>query len=270
MADRVTFPIAIGTAKFAFSDLVRSEAVKALVDAVNGGVTLVDTALAYTRPGIESYAEEVVREVIAEVGKDSVTIATKGGHWRRGNDFPVDGSPGALRRHCLISLRTLGVERIDLYQLHHPDPKLPIEESVAALAELRSEGLVATIGLSNVSADQLDRARTVTKIDAVQNRLSVTSSEDLPLAAACRRAGITYLAYQPLNGGANPVRAVLRVAQRHGATPHQVMLAWVIAQGPGIIPIVGATKTRSIREALQAANLQLDAADLADLAGDAL
>ena len=265
IADRWVFPVALGTAKFAFSGIERSEAVRALVDAVNGGVTLVDTALAYTRPGVESYAEQVVRDVIAKVGRDSLTIATKGGHWRRGNEFPIDGSPEALRRHCQISLRTLGVERIDLYQLHHPDPGLPIEDSVAALEELRSEGLVAAIGLSNVSAEQLERARLVTTIDTVQNRLSVTSPEDLPLATACARAGIPYLAYQPLNGGSIPIPAVLRVAQRHKVSPHQVMLAWVIAQGPGVIPIVGATTTQSIEDCLQTVNLHLDTADLADL-----
>lgn len=265
LADRLIFPVALGTAKFAFSDIGRAEAVGALVDAVNGGVTLVDTALAYTRPGIESYAEQVVSDVIAEVGRDSLTIATKGGHWRRGSDFPVDGRPEVLRRHCQISLRTLGVERIDLYQLHHPDPTLPIEDSVAALAELRAEGLVTTIGLSNVSLEQLERALTVTKIDAVQNRLSVMVPDDLPLVTACERAGILYLAYQPLNRGSDPVPAVLRVAQRHGVTPYQVMLAWIIAQGAGVIPIVGATTTRSITDALQAVNLRLDAADLVDL-----
>jgi pyridoxine 4-dehydrogenase len=135
--------IGLGTAQFAFGDGTTAEATATVRAALGAGVRLVDTALAYTRPGIASYAEAVVAAALRGVAGKRPLIATKGGHWRDGDRFPVDGRPEALRRHCEISLRTLGVERIDLYFLHHVDPRVPLGSALteAGLAVLRVDRL---------------------------------------------------------------------------------------------------------------------------------
>ena len=159
--------IGLGTAQFAFRDGTPEESVATVRAALDAGVTLIDTALAYTRAGVESYAEQVVACALRGVTTGRPLVATKGGHWRRGDSFPVDGRPGTLRAHCEISLRTLEADRIDLYQLHHVDPRVPLSDSVGALGQLRQEGKIAAIGLSNVTVAQLDEALAVAPIAAV-------------------------------------------------------------------------------------------------------
>src|SRR5215472_15673580 len=203
----------LGTAQFAFGPGTEQDAVATVHAALDAGVRLIDTALAYTRPGFESYAEQVVARALRSVTSDRPLVVTKGGHWRQGDSFPVDGRPATLRSHCEISLRTLGTDRIDLYLLHHVDPAVPLLDSVAALAQLRTEGKVAAIGLSNVSVAQLDAALTVAPVAAVQNRLSYADPGDLPTALACASRQVAYLAYSPFGGPAGtPPRAALEVA----------------------------------------------------------
>jgi len=125
--------VGLGTAQFAFRDGTPADAVATVHAALDAGVGLIDTALAYTRPGVESYAEQVVARALRSVTSDPPLVVTKGGHWRAASGFPVDGRPATLRAHCEISLRTLGVDRIDLYLLHHVDPAVPLLESVGAL-----------------------------------------------------------------------------------------------------------------------------------------
>src|ERR1700729_174160 len=132
--------IGLGTAQFAFGSGTEQDAVATVHAALDAGVRLIDTALAYSRPGTESYAEQVVARALRSVRSDRPLVATKGGHWREGSAFPVDGRPETLRAHCEISLRTLGVDQVDLYLLHHVDPAVPLLESVAALEQLRGEG----------------------------------------------------------------------------------------------------------------------------------
>ena len=192
--------IGLGTAQFAFRDVTTAESVATVRAALDAGVTLIDTALAYTRPGIVSYAERVVSRALRDVTRDRPLVATKGGHWRDGDSFPVDGRPEVLRAHCEISLRTLEVDRIDLYQLHHVDAKVPLAESVGALEGLRQEGKIAAIGLSNVTVAQLDQALAIAPVAAVQNQLSYGRPDDLPTALACGERGIAYLAYKVFAG----------------------------------------------------------------------
>jgi aryl-alcohol dehydrogenase-like predicted oxidoreductase len=249
--------IGLGTAPLAFRDGTAAEAVATVRAAVDAGVGLIDTALAYTRPGVESYAEYIVACALRGAVGERPLIATKGGHWRDGDHFPVDGRPGTLRAHCDISLRTLGVDRIDLYFLHHVDPAVPLLDSVGALEQLRQEGKIAAIGLSNVTIAQLDEARASAPIAAVQNRLSYADPADLPTALACAQRGISYLAYAPLAGPSGPLlAAALAVARRRHASVQRVMLAWLRGQAPGIVPLVGASRPASI----------LDSADPLDLA----
>ncbi len=251
--------IGLGTAPLAFSGRPADDGVKVTLAALESGVRLIDTALAYTRPGIESFAEAVVAGALREWRGEQPIVATKGGHWRDGVDFPVDGRPSTLRRHCEISLRTLGVQRIDLYQLHHVDPDVPLAESVGALACLRDEGKVAAIGLSNVTIAQLQDARTVASIASVQNQLSFAVRDDLSMVEYCTRQGIRYLAYMPLGGpGAIAGRAfapLRSLAARTSTSAHRLAAAWVLAQSDAVVALVGATRPASIRDSAAAVPL---------------
>jgi pyridoxine 4-dehydrogenase len=258
--------IGLGTAQFAFRDGSAEDSVTTVLAAVDAGISLIDTALAYTRPGIESYAEQIIARALRGITGEHPLIATKGGHWRDGDSFPVDGRPDRLRAHCDISLRTLGVDRIGLYQLHHVDPAVPLLDSLGALEELRHDGKIAAIGLSNVTIAQLDEALAVAPIATVQNRLSYGHPGDLPTALACAQRAVAYLAYSPFGGpsGSKP-EAALAIARRRGVSVHRVLLAWLRAQSPNIVPLAGASRPASIADS--AALVDLADEDLADMAG---
>jgi aryl-alcohol dehydrogenase-like predicted oxidoreductase len=261
--------LALGTAGFVFGDVSVEEAIGTITDAVAGGVRLIDTARAYARAGEESTAEVIVGQALTRLTATDVLVATKGGHWREGEAYPIDGRAGTLRGHCEASLRLLRVPRIDLYFLHHVDPTVPLEESVSALDDLRRAGLVRHIGLSNVSVEQLDRAASIAPISAVENRLSLTRPTDLGLADECARRGITYLAYSPLGGAsADPPDAAARIAARRGVSPAQVQLAWLWSVSPLTIPIVGSTRSATVRDSLRARALRLSSEELAELRRD--
>jgi aryl-alcohol dehydrogenase-like predicted oxidoreductase len=251
--------IGLGTAQLAFKDVPVAQAVATIHAALDSGIDLVDTALAYTRPGVESFAETVVAKALR--GRADVLVATKGGHRRAGDQFPIDGRPAALRADCAVSLRTLGVEALDLYQLHHVDPDVPLVESVGALEELRTAGKIRRIGLSNVDTAQIEEARTVAPIASVQNRLSIGERADLPTVEYCARHGIAYLAYMPLHGVGNAA-AVQAVAGRHGVSPQRVRLAWVLAQAPNVMALVGSSRPVTIEDSAAAAGMPLDDEDL--------
>jgi len=264
IADQALDGIGLGTAQFAFRDGSIEDSAATVRAALNAGVGLIDTALAYTRAGVESYAEQVIASALRGVKGERPLIATKGGHWRDGDSFPVDGRPGTLRAHCDISLRTLNVDRIDLYQLHHVDPAVPLLDSVGALERLRQDGKVAAIGLSNVTVAQLDEALTVAPISSVQNRLSLAHPGDLPTALACARRGVAYLAYSPFGGPAGRApEAAAAIARRRGVSVYRVQLAWLRAQSPHIMPLVGASRPASIVDS--AALLELTGEELAGM-----
>jgi aryl-alcohol dehydrogenase-like predicted oxidoreductase len=243
----------------------RRDAVALLRRAIELGVRLVDTA--------DVYGPEVAEEIVAEAlhpYEDGIVVATKGGGSpRRGGAWRADGSPDYLRRACEASLRRLRLDRIDLYQLHWPDPHIPIEESVGGLADLRREGKVRHIGLSNVSLDLLDRARAVAPIAAVQNRLSVAGPRDDDVVARCEECRIAYLPWYPLGCGslAREGGPLAGVAARHAATPAQVALAWLLHRSPVVLPIPGTSRVEHLEENVAAAALALDERDLADLGG---
>ena len=258
--------IGLGTAQFAFRSGTAEDSVATVHAALDAGVTLIDTALGYTRLGVESYAEQIVARALRSFrgARDArPLVATKGGHWRDGDQFPVSGRPEKLRAHCEISLRTLGVSRIDLYQLHHVDPLVPLADSVGALEDLRSEGRVAAIGLSNVSLGQLDAALAIAPIASVQNHLSLTAPGDLAMALACAERNVAYLAYAPFGGPSGmPPTAALSVARQHGVSVHRVLLAWLRAQSPNIVPLAGASRPATIRDSATALDLTPEDLDL--------
>jgi aryl-alcohol dehydrogenase-like predicted oxidoreductase len=268
LGDHAVSPIALGTATLGFrGPESEADGVAAIRVAVDAGITLLDTALAYTRVGEPSQGERLVREALRDhPDRERVVVATKGGHRRTGETtWSKDGRPEALRRDCETSLRWLGTDSLDLYQLHWPDPDVPFDESVGALEDLRREGLVRRIGLSNVTAEQLDVARTITTVTSMQNPLSPYDLTDLPMARLCGRLGIAYLAYSPLGSGgraqelAQAQPAFAAVARSRGVTPQQVALAWLLALAPTVIPVVGATRAATIRSSAAAAAVVLSA-----------
>jgi aryl-alcohol dehydrogenase-like predicted oxidoreductase len=270
------FPVGLGCAGLSLDHADDpNRAVRTIDAAVRAGVTLLDTAYAYTPAGELSHNERLIRRVLATIRPHPrIVISTKGGHYRDGDTFGIDGRPATLRAHCEASLRSLGIERIDLYHLHWPDPSLAIEESVAGLVELQRAGKIDQIGLSNVDRTQLHRAQAVATIASVQNRLSVFDQRHRDLADYCRRNNIAFLAYAPLGGAGYLTRhqlppAVAGVARRHVASPDRVALAWLLARHPNVVPLVGATRPEHAVSAVAATDLTLTTADLEALTGSA-
>ena len=237
--------------------------------AVELGVNFIDTAHAYG-PG---WNETLIGEALAET-KERVCVTTKGGVEKTAPDkvFP-DGRPEQLRKRCEESLGRLRVSCIDLYQLHRPDPGVPFEESVGALAQLRAEGKIRHVGLSNVSAAQLEAALALVPIASVQNRFNLDEREDTPVLEACERHGVAYLPWGPL--AAKPFsqdapltrdERLAAIAGAHGATAGQVALSWLLHRSPNIVVIPGTTSAAHLEENAAAAMLQLTPQELALLA----
>jgi pyridoxine 4-dehydrogenase len=243
--------------------------------AVAAGVTFVDTAPAYTSRDRPALGEELIGQVIGpSARRGEVVVATKGGHWRHGDDFPIDARPVVLHRQCRESLVRLGVDAIDLYLLHWPDPAVPLEESVGTLGELREQGLVRMVGVCNVDLEQLERARAVTDIDAVQNRFSPLDGSDRAVLDACAAEGTAYLAYSPLGGpaGSQSIAAQLprfaAAAERASVSVQEICFAWLLAQAPNLVPIAGAGSPASIAAAAHATTIELAPPVLEELDAD--
>ncbi|MGE5691390.1 MAG: aldo/keto reductase [Pseudomonadota bacterium] len=243
----------------------RGNALAVLRRAVELGVTLIDTA--------DSYGPHVNELQIAEAlhpYPDGLVIATKGGLVHdRSSSWPPDGRPEHLREACEGSLLRLRLDRIDLYQLHRPDPAVPFEESVGTLRDLRDEGKIRYVGLSNVSVEQLERARAIVPIASVQNRYSVADRQWEDVVEACDRWGIAFLPWFPLAAGplTEAGGPLARVAERHGATPAQVAIAWLLHRSPVVCPIPGTSSLAHLEENVAAGRVELSADDLRLLAG---
>jgi len=249
-----------------------AQALRVLAAVLDAGVTLIDTADAYClNEGDVGHNERLIAAALrAWVGdRSKVIVATKGGVVRRGGAWGTDGSPAHLRAACERSLRALGVERIDLYQLHTPDSRVPFAESVGAMAELQRQGKVRWIGLSNVSVEQIREATSIVPITSVQNRLNPFFRESLMegVVRHCAEQGIGFLAYSPTGGGrlnlrlpTHPVDA--QVASRLAVSPHAVVLAWVLSRSPTVIAIPSARTTEHALDSVSAADLTLLPNDL--------
>ncbi|MGY1772281.1 aldo/keto reductase [Blastococcus sp. SYSU D00813] len=244
--------------------------------ALDAGVTLIDTADAYAHDEAEfGHNEELVARALRSYGggTDGVLVATKGGHTRHGTDWDLDGSPGYLRRACEGSLRRLGVEAIDLYQFHRPDPDTPWEESMAGLRALYDAGLVRTVGVSNADIAQIDVARSVLgdALVAVQNQFSPGWRFSADELAHCAGHGLAFIPWSPFGGvtAAGSLDATApafaEVAAELGVSVYQVTLAWHLAQADVVLPIPGASRPASITDSAAAAELTLSAEQLARL-----
>jgi aryl-alcohol dehydrogenase-like predicted oxidoreductase len=249
-----------------------AQALRVVHAAVEAGVTLIDTADVYCLDDGEiGHNERLIARALqtSSVARENVIVATKGGMRRPGGRWEVDGRPEHLRAACHRSLEALGVERIDLYQLHTPDSRVPLAESVGALAELQRDGKIRWIGLSNVSVPEIRTAERVVQVTSVQNRLNPFFREALAegVVEYCTRQGIGFLAYSPIGGGRLnrklPAHPVLRpMASRLGVTPHALVLAWVLARSPAVIVIPSARTVEHALDSIAAADLELSEADL--------
>jgi len=237
-------------------------AIALLRRAVELGVNFFDTADAYG-PNV---SEELIAEALAPY--DGLVIATKGGLTRSGPGvWHADGRPEHLRGALEGSLRRLKLERIDLYQLHRPDPEVPFEESLGALVEAREQGKIRHIGLSNVSLDQLEQALAMTEIVSVQNRYSALDRKSQEVLDACTRDAIAFIPWFPLAAGeaTTDAGALEQVARRHDATPGQIAIAWLLAVSAVMLPIPGTSRIEHLEQNAAAASIRLSDADLAAL-----
>ena len=238
------------------------------------GIAFIDTADVYcTDDGELGHNERLIRAALStrEAARD-IVIATKAGMTRPGGRWERDGRPDHIRAACERSLRALAVESIDLYQFHTPDPRVPFLESVGAFAELRSRGLVAAVGLSNVTPDQVRDARQLVPVCSVQNHFNPwdLSWEKAGLLEYCHSEGITFLPYSPLGGRQrsrmiNASPELRDIGSRLGATPAELTLAWILKRSPSLVIIPSASRTESVESSVRAGSLAIDDALDAEL-----
>ena len=234
-------------------------------EAVDIGVDFIDTADSYGPGSSERLLREagVVGEGAAGDGQpdaDGAFVATKGGLLRNNDgDWLPLGDPDYLRNAALSSIDRLGVETIDLYQYHRPDPDTDFEESVTTLGELKDDGLVANVGLSNVSVEQLETARDHIDVATVQNQYNLTNREHEDVLEACESAGIGFIPYFPIGAGDLDEKAAVvdEVAERHDASRYQVALAWLLGHSDVTLPIPGTSSVEHLRENVAASAIEL-------------
>jgi aryl-alcohol dehydrogenase-like predicted oxidoreductase len=238
----------------------RDEAKATLRRVVELGVNFIDTA--------DSYGPEVSEILIAEALRpypDDLVIATKGGLERTGPDrWLANGRPDHLKRACDGSLRRLRLEQIPLYQLHRPDPRVPYEESVGALVELKAQGKIRHIGVSNVSEEQLRQAQQLTAVASVQNRYNLTDRSSESMIDLCEQEQLAFLPWAPIQD-LDDVPQVGEIAQRHRATPRQVALAWLLARSPAVLAIPGTGSVSHAEANVAAAQIELSHEEIASL-----
>ena len=229
------------------------------------GINLIDTA--------DSYGPEVSERLIAEVlhpYPEDLVIATKGGLTRPGpGRWEPDGRPEYLRAACEGSLKRLKLEYIELYQLHRIDPSVPEEEQFGILSELRDEGKIRYVGLSEVGVEEIQRAQEIVPVVSVQNRYNLTDRSHEDVLDYCEREGLAFIPWFPLATGdlARPGGALDEIAARHDATPGQVALGWLLARSPVMLPIPGTSSVEHLEENAAAAGLRLSGEELATLSG---
>jgi len=241
----------------------RAQAVRVLRRAVELGINFIDTA--------DSYGPHVSEEIIAEAlhpYPEGLVIATKGGFERPGpNRWTENGRPEYLRAACEGSLRRLRLERIDLYQLHRIDPKVPAEDQLGTLKDLQAQGKIKHIGLSEVSVRQIEHAQTIVPIVSVQNRYSISDRGSEDVLKYCEKEKIGFIPWFPLAAGqlSGTDSPVSRVAAQWKATPSQVALAWLLARSPVMLPIPGTSSVEHLEENVAAAALKVDEAKMQEL-----
>ncbi|MEU6663092.1 aldo/keto reductase [Streptomyces sp. NPDC046821] len=239
------------------------EAVRVLRRLVDLGVTLIDTADSYG-PDV---SERLIKQALHPYPEDLV-IATKGGLTRPGPEmWHANGRPDHLRRQAEQSLRHLGVERIDLYQLHRIDPQVPVEESLGELVRLQEEGKIRHIGISQVSVSELEQARRTADIVSVQNLYNLADRDSEDVLDHCERENIAFIPWYPIATGAlaEPGGPLATISKEHGATPSQLALAWLLRRSPVMLPIPGTSSVAHLEENVAAAAVRLTDEEFATL-----
>ncbi|GAB2872048.1 aldo/keto reductase [Paraburkholderia jirisanensis] len=231
---------------------------KVLRRAVELGVNFIDTADTYG-----PQANEItIAEALAPYRSDLV-IATKAGYANGGSNtpppWPAIGRPEYIYQQVELSLRSLKIERLDLWQLHAVDPAVPIEETLGAAAKLQAQGKIRDIGLSNVTLEHIERARNVTEIVSVQNLYNIAYREQEPVVEYCEKHGMAFLPYFPLGGKWLPMPGdvLAQAAQRYDATASQICLAWLLHRSPAILPIPGTSSLAHLEENMKSTALSL-------------
>ena len=241
----------------------RAASIAVLRRAVELGVNFIDTADSYG-PNV---SEELIAEALAPYPKDLV-IATKGGWNRPGpNQWTHDASPAHLREAVEGSLKRLRLDRIDVYQLHVPDPVVPFDASIETLANMQSEGKIRLVGLSNVTVEHIERARKIVPIVSIQNRYSFADREWDNVVDYCERNGIAFIPWFPLGAGRVAGGLLERIAKARKVKPIQIALAWLLKRSPIMLPIPGTSSIAHLEENIQAASLQLSENEYLELTG---
>ncbi len=240
----------------------RNRALSVLRRAVELDVNFIDTA--------DSYGPNVSEELIAEAlfpYPKGLVIATKGGWMRVGpNQWTHNATPAHLRKAVEGSLKRLRLDRIDVYQLHIPDPIVPLEASIGTLAELREQGKIREVALSNVTQEHIERARKIVPIVSVQNRYSFADREWNYVVDYCEKNGIAFIPWFPLGAGKVVGDLLNKIAKKHQATPMQIALAWLLRRSPVMLPIPGTSSTEHLEENVAAASVQLTEEEFDSLA----
>jgi pyridoxine 4-dehydrogenase len=229
----------------------------ALRRAVELDVNFIDTADSYG-PGV---SEKLIADALYPY-PDDLVIATKGGQVRPGpGRWEPDGRPEHLREACEGSLRRLKLDQIPLYQLHRPDPRVPFTESIGALVELKDEGKIRHIGVSNVSEAQLREAQRLTPVVSVQNRYNAGDRRWEPIVDLCDQESLVFLPWAPIQD-ADQITPILTAARRHRVSPRQIALAWLLARSPQILPIPGSGSPDHVTENIAAASIELTSEEI--------
>ncbi|MFF2374636.1 aldo/keto reductase [Streptomyces xiamenensis] len=254
-----------------------SRSIATIKAALDAGITLIDTADAYSLGDAHDAGHNeslIARALAGDPRRDDVLIATKGGHTRPGDGaWGLNGSPQYLRSACEASLRRLGVEAIGLYQFHRPDPAVPYAESVGTLAELLDEGKIRMAGISNADPEQIEQANAILggRLVSVQNQYSPAFRSSEAELELCTELGIAFLPWSPLGGIAQAgdlgsrFAPFAQVARDRGVSPQRVCLAWMLAKSPVVVPIPGASRPETITDSAAAQELTLTADELATL-----
>lgn len=254
----------------------REQAIATVHAALDAGVTFIDTADAYAPDDTGAgHNEELIAEALRAAGSPEVFVATKGGIRRDGADWPVDGRPEWIHEAARASLTRLGVDAIDLYQHHRPDPAVPYAESIGAFKELYDEGLVRRVGLSNADPEQIREAHGILgeALVSVQNQFSPSFRSSEPELDLCLELGLAFLPWSPLGGMrhasdlGDDFAQFAEIARVHGVSPQQVCIAWLLEHAPNVVPIPGASRPESIRDTAAATRLVLTPEEISRLDG---